>query len=195
MKKVETLKDGKTITIRELTADDLNRLMDFYHALPLDDRKYLRVDVTNREVVAERLKHQVESGHAFRLAALDGDTIIADGALELSEETWRRHQGELRLIVSHPFQRKGLGTVMMKELYLLAIEKNIPKIVVQIMRPQAAARAICRRLGFHEELMIPDYVRDQSGETQDLIIMTADTKELMKELDSLYNDSDWQRCR
>jgi hypothetical protein len=50
-------------------------------------------------------------------------------------------------------------------------------------------------LGFHDELVIPDYVKDQTGKSQDLVIMTCDIQELWKELDQFYMDSDWERCR
>ncbi len=194
MKKTETLKDGTKVVIRNLTIDDLDRMMKFYLSLPEEDRKYLRVDVTNRDIVAKRIK-LIEQGHVFRIIALHNDDVVADGALELPLEEWRRNQGELRVIVARPFQRKGLGTIIMRELYFLAAEKNVQKLVVQMMRPQIAARTICRRLGFHEEHLLPDYVKDITGTIQDLIIMTCDMKDFWKELEHFYGDSDWQRCR
>jgi len=194
MTKTETLKDGTKVTIRKLTLKDLNGLMKFYLALPEQDRKYLRVDVTNRAVVEQRIK-LLEHGNVFRIIALHGGDIVADGALELAEEEWKKHQGELRVIVARPFQHKGLGLIMMKELYHLAIEKNVETVVVQMMRPQIAAINICRKLGFHEEVLIPDYVRDLSGKPQDLVIMKSNIKDLIKEIEYFYSDSDWERCR
>ena len=194
MEKTETLKDGTKVVIRNLSLDDLDRIMKFYSSLPSEDRKYLRVDVTNRNIVQQRIK-ALESGNVFRIIALHGDDIIGDGALELATEAWRKHQGELRVIVSKQFQRQGLGAIMMRELYFLAVEKKVKKIVVKMMRPQIAAQAICRKLGFREELLIPDYVRDLSGKTQDMVVMTCDIKDFWKELDHFYSDSDWQRCR
>jgi len=194
MEKTDTLKDGTKVSIRELHVDDLDRLMKFYSALPPEDRKYLRIDVTSREIVEQRIK-RTETGNVFRLVAFFEDDIIADGALELSAEEWRKHQGELRIIVAKPFQQKGLGMIMVRELYFLAVEKKVAKVIVKMMRPQIAAQRIFRKLGFREELLIPDYVQDQSGETQDLIIMTCDIKELWNELEHFYSDSDWQRCR
>ena len=85
--------------------------------------------------------------------------------------------------------------IIMRELYFLAIEKKVEKVVAKMMKPQAAARTICKKLGFHEELVIPDYVKDQSGKSQDLVIMTCNIQELWKELDQFYMDSDWERCR
>jgi L-amino acid N-acyltransferase YncA len=188
MEKTEVLKDGTKVMIRELQVKDLDRLMKFFSSLPPEDRKYLRIDVTKRDVVQQRIELTKE-GNVIRLIALHNDEIIADGALELSGEEWRKHQGELRVIVARPFQHKGLGMIMVRELYFLAVEKNVDQAVVKMMRPQVAAQRIFRKLGFREELLIPDYVRDMAGKKQDLIIMTCDIKELWKELEHFYTDT------
>jgi len=194
MKKKETLKDGTKVEIKNLTRDDLDKLMKFYRSLPELDRKYLRVDVTDRHVVEQRIK-LIKTGNFTRIIALKGNEIIGDGALELPREEWRKHHGELRVIVSREHRRTGLGMIMMRELYFIAARKNVKKIVAKFMRPQTAARKILRKLDFHEEILIPDYVRDRAGKTQDMVIMTCDMKDLWKELEHFYSDSDWQRCR
>ena len=194
MKKNETLKDGKKVVIRELQEKDLEKLMKFYSELPPKDRKYLRIDVTNKKIVKQRIK-LIETGRVFRLVALYKEDIIADGALELSTEDWQKHQGELRVIVARPYQKKGLGTIIVRELYFLAVEKKVELVVVRMMRPQVGAQRIFRKLGFREELLIPDFVKDQEGKKQDLIVMTVNLKELWKELEYTYSDSDWRRCR
>lgn len=194
MDKVETLKNGKKINIRSLVPRDLDALMKFYRALPPEDRKYLRVDVTDRDVVSQRIR-MAEAGKIHRIVAVFNGKIVADGALELSGEEWRRHQGEIRVIVARPFRRKGLGMIMMRELYFIAAEKNVEKVVAKMMRPQKGAQTICRKLGFYEEALLPDYVRDLSGKTQDLLIMMCDLRDMWKELDHFTSDSDWERCR
>jgi L-phenylalanine/L-methionine N-acetyltransferase len=194
MKKNEILKDGKKVVIRELHENDLDALMKFYAGLPPADRKYLRIDVTNKEIVKQRIK-LIKSGRVFRLVALYKGKIIADGALELSGEDWQKHQGELRVIVARSYQKKGLGTIMVRELYFLAVKKKVELVVVRMMRPQKGAQRIFRKLGFREELLIPDFVKDQEGKKQDLIVMTVNLKELWEELEESYSDSDWRRCR
>ena len=193
-KKRETLKDGTKVLIRDLHLDDLDKLMKFYRSLPADDRVYLKVDVTKRKVVEQRLK-LIEAGTVFRIVALHEDEIIGDGMFEISKEEWRKHQGELRVIVARPFQRKGLGMLMMGELHSLAMKKDIDKIVVKMMRPQKGAINICKKLGFPKETIIPNYVYDQADEPQDLVIMTCKPKDLWKELEHSYSESDWRRCR
>lgn len=194
MEKNEVLKDGTKVKVRKLLFDDLDRLMKFYSDLTPEDRKYLRVDVTDRKIVEKRIK-LMESEKVYRLIALLEDEIIADGALELSSEEWRKHQGEVRVIVARPYQHKGLGMIMVREMYFLAFEKNVETIVVKMMRPQVAAQHIFRKLGFREEHLIRDYVQDLSGLKQDLVIMTCNIKNLWKEIESFYSDSDWRRCR
>jgi RimJ/RimL family protein N-acetyltransferase len=193
-KKIETLKDGTNVIIRNLHYDDLDQLMKFYRSLPPDDRMYLKVDVTNRNVVKQRIK-LMEVGTVFRIIALHDGKIVGDGMFEISKEEWRKHQGELRVIVARDFQRKGLGLIMMRELHSLAINKGVDKIVVKMMKPQIGALNICKKLGFHQESVIKNYVWDQAGEPQDLVIMTCDVKDMWRELEHFYSVSDWRRCR
>ncbi len=193
-KKIETLKDGTNVVLRNLHLDDFDKLMKFYRSLPPDDRVYLKVDVTNRNVVKQRMKLMVD-GTVFRIIALHGDEIVGDGMFEISKEEWRKHQGELRVIVARNFQRKGLGMLMMRELYCLAVNKGVDKIVVKMMKPQIGAQNICKKLGFHQESVIKNYVWDQAGDPQDLVIMTCDVKDMWKELEHFYSASDWRRCR
>jgi acetyltransferase len=194
MDKTEMMKDGTEVTIRRLAPNDIDKLMGFYGSLPEEDRRYLKFDVTDQMVVAKRLR-RVEQGDDIRIAAIHGGLIVASGALELSGEAWSKHQGEIRVIVARPFQHRGLGTIMIRELYFIAVQNQITTIVARMMRPQAGAQTIFRRLGFREETMLPDFVKDIRGSAQDLLIMTCDVKDLWRELDRTFSESDWQRCR
>jgi acetyltransferase len=194
MDKTERMKDGTEVTIRRLVANDIDRLMEFYGSLPEEDRKYLKFDVTDRKVVAKRLR-RVEGGDDIRIAAVHGGVIVASGALELSGEAWSKHQGEIRVIIGRPFQHRGLGTIMIRELYFIAVQNNIQTIIARMMRPQVGAQKVFRRLGFRDEMMLPDFVKDIQGGSQDLIVMTCNVKDLWKELDRTFSESDWQRCR
>jgi len=194
MDKIEKPQDGTEVTIRRLMMEDLDLLMEFFLALPMEDRKYLKFDVTDRKAVQRRLR-RVESGDDIRVVAVHGGLIIASGALELSGEAWSKHQGEIRLIVARPFQQRGLGAIMIRELYFIAVQNNLQTIVAKMMRPQVGAQKIFRRLGFRDDSLMPDFVKDIKGGSQDLIVMTCDVKQLWKQLDRMFSESDWQRCR
>ena len=194
MNKMVHLKDGTEVLIRPLTKDDLDKSFAFFQELPEEDRRYLRVDVTKRENVERRIR-QMDSGKVRRLVALVNDEIVADGALELTGREWAAHVGELRLIVARPYQRLGLGMLLARELYTLAAGEKLDEIVVRMMRPQVAARRIFRKLGFREEVMLPDQVKDRNGSSQDLILMRCDLEAMWRELETFFAESDWRRTR
>ncbi|MCK5057755.1 MAG: GNAT family N-acetyltransferase [Candidatus Aminicenantes bacterium] len=194
MEKIETLKDGTKFLIRNLTIADLDKLMKFYRALPMSDRKYLRIDVTKKKLVEHRVR-TAEERRVFWITALHENNIIAEGRLELSSDDWRRDHGEVRLIVDRAFRHKGVGLMMLRSLYQIAVERKVKKVIAKMLRPQVGARKIARKLGFREEILLPDYVQDQRHKTQDLLIMTCDIDDFWKELETLYVASDWQRTR
>lgn len=188
------LKDGSEVLIRPMTEDDLDRSLEFFRSLRDEERAYLRVDVTKREVVERRIQ-AMQSGTVKRLVAAVDDRIVADGALELGAAGWREHMGEIRLIVAPAWQRKGLGMLLARDLYRLAATTGLEDIVAKMMRPQAAARSIFHRLGFREQATLRDYVKDIQGGKQDLIVMHCNLQALWQELEELLSESDWQRVR
>jgi hypothetical protein len=60
-----------------------------------------------------------------------------------------------------------------------------------MMKPQIAAQNLARKMGFRDVSILPDYVRDQDGQMQDLIIMKSGVRALMKEIEKFYGEVDW----
>lgn len=194
MPKTVKLKDGTEVEIRPLVKGDLEKSLAFFKALPEEDRNYLRRDVTRRDVIEKRIWEN-EAGRIQRLVAVADGQIVAEGALEKTGPGWEEHVGELRLIVARPYQRRGLGILMARELYGLAAGAKLEEIVVRFMRPQAAARKIFEKLGFHEEAALPHYVKDHGHKKQDLILMRCDLEALWRRMEDFIVQSDWQRTR
>jgi L-amino acid N-acyltransferase YncA len=194
MKKQITLKDGSEVLIRDLRVDDLDQSHAFFRELPEEDRAYLRTDVTRREVVERRI-YSIDSGEIIRLIAEIDGQIVADGSLEQEGKGWKEHIAELRLIVARPYQKMGLGKLMARELYLLAAGKKVEEIIVKIMEPQVHALTIFKRLGFQQDAIFHDYVKDINGAKHDLIVMRCDLDELWNKIGDHTADSDWQRTR
>jgi RimJ/RimL family protein N-acetyltransferase len=189
-----TLKDGRSVTVRNMRPDDVERSYAFFCALPPEDRVYLRTDVTRRELV-ERRTTELDPRRAERVVVVHKDEIVADGTLELQGHGWGDNVAEVRLIIAKPWQRLGLGTLMARELFHLASRRRVDRIVVRLMRPQVGAHRIFRRLGFHEEFLIPEHVRDQDGHWQDLIIMRCSLDELWRDMEVEFANADFQRHR
>lgn len=194
MTDVVELKNGTRARVRLLEDKDLDALHAFFKAMPEDDRVFLRLDVTQRSELERRLR-EMREGRARRLVALIDDDIAAYGVLEMEGHGWKEHVGEVRLFVAAPHQRQGLGVLLARELYLLAVSERMEEIMVRMMRPQKAARSIFRRLGFHRETVLPDYVRDRKGRLQDMVVMRCELQTLLQELEHYMADGDWQRSR
>lgn len=194
MAKTIRLADGTPLVLRDLDPQaDFEALMKFYNDLTPEDRRYLRIDVTNRKTVEQRLK-LLTLGYHYRLCVVTGDEIVAEATLELPFEEWRRNQAEIRVLVSAPFQKRGLGMLLMKELYCLAMRKNVDTVVVWSMQPQVGALNLGRKMGFHDVAVLPNYVKDQSGEMQDLVIMKGQIKALLQEAEKHFGPIDWKTC-
>ncbi len=194
VEKTVVLKNGREVTVRAMRPDDAERSYEFFCALPEEDRKYLRVDVTRRTMV-ERRTQELDWSRIERLVVVYDDEIVADGALELEGHGWGDNVAEIRLIVSRDWQRCGLGTLLARELFHLASQKRVDRIVARLMRPQTGAHRIMKRLGFSEEFLIPEHVRDQDGTWQDLIIMRCPLDDLWRKLEDHYESSDWRSHR
>ena len=194
MERKVTMRDGRTVVIRPIQASDVDRSHDFFMDLDPADRRYLRRDVEQKDIVRARIDETCD-GLVDRVVAVLDDTIVADGSLEREKLAWEEPVAEIRLIVARPLRRAGLGTLMARELYTLANRHQVVRIKARVMRPQKAARQIFHRLGFHEEFLIPDEVRDRNGEWQDLIVMRCDLATLWNELEHMIHESDWRRHR
>jgi L-amino acid N-acyltransferase YncA len=175
------LKDGKEVIIRAMTKEDLEGSLAFFLALPEEDRLSLRRDLATREM---------EKGTVKRLVAVDDDTIVADGALELSHFGWEQHVGELRLFVAAPYQRKGLGMLMAGALYDLAGSAGVEEIVVRMMASQTAALRIFHKLGFRQEVVLRDYVKDVKGNRKDLVLMRCRLEDLWQKYADFVHETD-----
>lgn len=194
MDKKVNLKDGTEVHIREITPDDIDRSYAFFLDLPEEDRAYLRVDVTDRDIVEMRIRH-ADAERVTRLVAVVGDRIVADGALELEAPGWKHQPAELRMIVAHDYQRRGLGMLMARELFFLATRRQIDEIIARYLAPQKAARRILHKLGFKKEAVLRDHAIDLNGRKQDMIIMHCNIEALWRKLETYMHGSDWQRTR
>lgn len=191
MKKRLKLKDGTQVHIKPLRMEDLDKSVAFFKSLPEQDRAYLRVDVTKRHIVKKRIA-SIKPDQIVRIVAIVDQDIIADGALEFDKDTWKKHVAELRLIVARPYQHRGLGTMMARELFSIALNRKVEEIVAKFMKPQAGARKIMERLGFHQEAVLHNYVQDIKGVKHDLIIMLCDINSLWQKIEDFIAESEYR---
>ena len=83
------------------------------------------------------------------------------------------------------YQKKGLGTALMRELVSVAEQKNVSKIQANMMDGQKSAQKAFQRLGFKMEAELKDFLTDKHGKMHNLILMVNDVAEMWKKMEDL----------
>lgn len=167
-----TIKDNQ-ITIRLMKPEDAKGLLAFAQSLPEDDLLFLSVDITKPEVV-EQWARNIQAGRTHSVLAEAGGKLIGHGTLSFNELTWTRHLGEIQLMIDPERRGGGLGSLLANEVFALAQELGLQKIVARMASEQKGALQVFERLGFKAEALLADYVMDRQGRTHDLIVMSYD---------------------
>jgi len=175
--KAVTLKDGAKLTLKVMDESDIDDVIEFFQGIHDDDRLYLRMDTSNPENVKRRFG-KVNYDVMFPIMAVADERIVGISTLYRASFGWRRNLGELRVVIDRKFQRRGLATVLTKELFFQALKNKLYKIQAELMENQHSAIAAFERLGFRREATLKRHVTDNDGKRQDLIIMTLDVEDL-----------------
>lgn len=181
------MKSGEALILNPLQQEEMEDLIDFFQSLPVDERMYLRSDVKNRENIIKRfgtLNYNIR----FPLIAHFQNKIVAIASLYRAEFGWTRNLGEIRVVVAPQFQRKGLCTVLVKEMFFHAISTDLYKIQAEIMENQSSATAAFEHMGFKKEAVLQKHVTDINGERHNLVIMSLDIKDLWYLMEDFIQD-------
>jgi len=165
-----TLRDGRTVTIRPLAAEDGPALLAFGAALPQDDWLYLQNDLRNPDVVG-RLISARDAEHWRQLLAVAADGTIAAYSSARLLPGWSSHVADLQLLVAEGWRRVGLGTLLARETVDAAREIGAIKLMVDIVEEQADGLTIFTRLGFTREGLLINHTRDRDGNRHNLVVL------------------------
>jgi RimJ/RimL family protein N-acetyltransferase len=176
------LDDKTEISLRLMTAADAERIMAFARALPEQDLLFLRADITDPRIVAQWVEN-IASERTVTVIAEAGGELAGYVSLHYNQVTWQRHLGEIRIQVGLPFRSHGLGRVLAGEIFAVARDLGLRKIVAQMTVEQKGAIATFERLGFHPEALLQDFVIDRAGRTHDRVVMSYDVEGLTDRVD------------
>jgi len=181
------LKSKEKVNIRPFREEDMDALVDFFQALPIKDRMYLRIDVMKRENIIKRFS-SIDPDIMYVLVAWHENRIVAQGNIWRAEFGWKRNLGELRIVVANDFQRQGLCTSLTRELFLYALTTNMYKIQAEIMENQESALATFERMGFKKEALLRKHVTDRNDNRTNLILLSLDIQEMWYLMEDFVSD-------
>ena len=177
--KIVMLRDGTEVTIRPLGHTDSGKLLEFFEAIPKEERYYLQDNVASPEVV-RHWTHHPDFERVIPIVALVGDQIVADGSLHRSPTPARRHAGELRVLVRPDYRQRGLGARVVRELVDTGLEEGLSMVYFRLVvgREDAAIEA-AKSLGFSPAGVLHGAIKDAHGVYLDVMTLELQLVESM----------------
>jgi len=187
--KTVKLLDGSTVIIRPMRVDDAPALHMFFCNLPDESRLVLKDDVTDRTVI-DRWAAELDYDAVLPILALSGEHVVGDATLHRDKSGWSIHVGEFRVVIAPQFRKRGLGTILAREVIQNAVDFGLEKITCEIMEEQEALRKLLERAGFATEATLGRFIKDVRGKHHDLVIMSHDVSEVWHALEDMmfYKD-------
>ena len=155
------IKAGPAVTIRPIRPED-EPLMVKFHEMLSEQSVYFRyfhqVKLSQR-VAHERLTRMCFVDYAREMALVvehrNARTgvreILAVGRLIKSHGT---NEGEFAIVISDPFQRRGLGTELLHRLVRIGRDERLDRIVGDILPENRGMLRVCEKLGFRRHYSI-----------------------------------------
>ena len=173
-----SLEENITITLRLMTPADSHRIVTFARSLPEDDLLFLRTDITKAFVVM-LWGQNIKAGLTVTVLAERNQEVVGYASMHHNEVSWQRHLGELRVQVGPQYRSRGLGKMLAAEIFVIARDMGLRKIVAHMTPDQHGAIATVKRYGFEQEALLHDFVIDRVGRTRDLMVMTCEVARLV----------------
>jgi len=149
------LPDGTTITVRPVKPEDEPLLVKFHHTLSERSiyfrfQKSLKLD---ERIAHERLTRICFNDYDREIALVvehrpsrgQAPEIIAIARLS---KVHGQNTGEIAMLVSDAWQRRGLGTLLVSRLVQVARDEKLRRVQVRLGTVNEAMTRICQRLGF-----------------------------------------------
>lgn len=169
---LKTKLKGSVYTLRPMAMDDGERLQAFARELPPHDLLFMRRDITKPEGIA-RWMDAVKRGAMYTILCEDDHGIAGYSSLHLTELDWSAHVADLRVATAERARGAGLGRLLTREAFNMALALGVEKVVARMTTDQQGARALFQELGFQPEALLKDEVKDRHGEYHDLLIMAC----------------------
>ncbi len=187
--KTARLLDGSEAVLRLMTGEDAAALYAFFCNLPDESRLVLKDDVTDRAVI-ERWAAEVDYSRVIPILAFAGEAVVGDATIHLRPHGWSRHVGEFRVVVAPQYRKKGLASILAKEVVRCALDLGVEKLMCELMEEQEALRKLLERAGFRTAAKLRRFIKDVKGRNHDLVMMTHDVRDVWRTMGDMvfYKD-------
>ena len=164
------LKDNFTCSLRPLRPPDELGFHEFFLAVPLQERMFIKHRVTDPAVIHDWCQN-IDLEDNFPLLALREGQILACATLHQQNGGWKRHIGRVSVLVHPQFRGRGLAKAMITEIISISRHLGLEKVEAEFIGEQEAAIKMFAMLGFSELVRLRDYVKDMQAIAHDYVLM------------------------
>ncbi len=173
----------RQFTLRPMVADDGPQLLAFASELPQHDILFMRRDISSQAGIDQWVR-DVDSGHIHSVLAEDEFGVVGYSTIHLNDLEWTAHVAEMRITTADRARGVGLGRLLTREGFNIALALGIEKIVARMTTDQTGARALFHELGFQNEALLKDHVKDRNGIRHDLLLMACEVQTFLSTRDA-----------
>jgi L-amino acid N-acyltransferase YncA len=173
----------RSFTLRPMDEDDGPMMLAFASELPPHDILFLRRDITSPAAI-DKWVRGLRRGAIHSVLAEDEHGIAGYSTIHLNDLEWSQHVAEMRVTTADRARGVGLGRRLTREAFNIALALRIEKVVARMTTDQTGARALFHELGFHNEALLKDHVKDRNGIHHDLLLMACDVQTFLATRDA-----------
>ncbi len=163
------------VTLRLMEPEDGPLMLDFAQQLPYHDLLFLRRDITRQEGI-DKWVRDIRNGAIHSIIAENASRVLGYSTLHRNDHEWSQHVAELRVLVAPQARGTGLGRVLTREAFGLAMAIGVEKVVARMTLDQTGARTVFEELGFRPEALLKDEVKDRAGKKHDVLFLSTEVE-------------------
>jgi RimJ/RimL family protein N-acetyltransferase len=177
-----TLKNGKSVVIRQPTLDDESAYIDYISLIFQDDQFFLTTHEESQafrtpEKVRERITKSQDPSQGILLMAWDGNKAISMADLTRGIKKRNGHVGSLGISILPEYRGLGLGTAIIEHLIEWAQKDALlEKLTLSVYTDNLPAIKLYQKLDFQEEGRQKREMKNADGSYKDLILMSKFVK-------------------
>ncbi len=159
------------VRVRRVEGNDLPACLDLFARVAEEGRWIATEAPVDRREVRRRWEDLLRTGNGTLLLAEEGDESAPVGLAALVGRT----RPELGMLVAPASRRRGVGSALLAACIEWAREAGAAELVLHVFAHNHAARALYRKLGFEERMVLQRAYPRRNGERWDAIRMVRAT--------------------
>lgn len=145
------LKDGTLCTFRSPIESDASEMIDYLKVFASETDFILRYPEECTETDEEEayfLKNINDSRYSMMIVAIIDGEIAGNCQLNIHKRMKARHRGNVAIGLKKKFWNKGIGTLMLQELEMVARVNGCKQLELEFIEGNTRAQALYEKMGF-----------------------------------------------